>query len=163
MAIDPDEAIEKMYYFELERQRSLYRQLSIPNGVLVVDGSILIYFLQNYNFSLDTGPVFFVGFIFLATVAFSFALGFAFRSLIAYEERRIDSPSEWSNHADDLGTGKRGAFSSQMRRSMAEAATTLRRANDQRQNSLYYAYRALMLAVGTTLAAGIPYFIQSLG
>ena len=159
MAIDPDKAIEKMYYFEKERQRLLYSQLSVPSGILVVLGGLFAYFIQNFEWSLDASTSFFGLLTFLGGVLFLVALAFTFHSLIQYKGREIKTASTWKDHAEN-NTGE--AFSTSMRSDLAEAATTLREANDRRQNSLYYAYVTIVLDVIMAVIASIFFFVKTL-
>lgn len=166
MSIDPGKSIQKMYYQEVERSQSIYNQLSIPSGILIVIGSVLSYFLIKYDYSFGVNTYIFVGISSISAVFFLASICFAFSTLAAFESRELSPPSDWNEYFEDLQrqtSNPNEEFSAGLRRSLAESATSLRRINDRRQNRLYYTYRALMLTVGATFAAGIPYFIKMLG
>lgn len=159
MPIDPDEAIERMYYFELERRRALYSQLSIPTAVLTVFGGIIGYFMRSYEPVHPVATFFFVVSLIFAIVWFFVAFWNAFRSLQGGWVTGLTDPMRV--HSAVVFSENDESVSYELRKAMAVAAASLRDSNERRETYLFNAYQSILLTAYGLISATVFYMLRT--
>ena len=157
MAFDNDEAIERMYYMERQRRRSLYTQLSIPLAALTVIGGALFFLVQNFTYA-PWGSIPTITFLTLSGLGI--ASGASTALYVHLSLAKGDYPSRSYGYLFlrlRMQGRPESAIRDEITGDMAADTEKTRRLNDTREARLYVAYRLLgFLALFTALAA-IPF------
>jgi hypothetical protein len=156
MAIDIDEVIEQIYYFERSRRRSLYSQLSIPIAGLTVVGGGLLFLIQNYAYEpwgrLGAPTVLFFFVSGVGIVAGISSAWFAYQSLSHGDyPDGLNATSVTDRRREEV---REEVIRDELLGEMASVAELTRRLNQVRDTKLYIANRLIgVLAASTVLAA----------
>lgn len=159
MPIDPDEAIEKIYYYELERRRALFSRLSIPAGVLTVLAGAIGFLVQRGTELPDLvwfvpyGTLIFIGiFWFLQALIAVFDSARATRLPGPVSPTVIDAVAEYTE-PDELSRRLAG--------SLAVAANSLRRINDEREDKLFNSFQSMLMSTSALILTYGVYLIYT--
>lgn len=160
MPIDPDEAIQKIYYHELERRRTLFRRLSIPAGVLTVLAGAIGFLIQRGTDLPDLA-----WFIPYATLLVIGIFWFAQGLLAVFDSvRGVSLPGTVDPLMIDVAVDQGGdavEISRVLAGSLATAAASLRRANDERENKLFDSYQSMFFCTSSLVFAYAIYLAHT--
>jgi hypothetical protein len=164
------EFLKDRYDFELERKERLTDALTLPVAVLTVLGGLIAVMARSFTYGDTVLTWVFLGLVTADTVAFAVCLVYLAQAY--YTQVYVYLPSlkdlrqaendlqEFYEAAEMEPAGAQEDFNASLEERIIEATDANTRSNDQRSFWLHGSRVALLVVLGLTALAGVPYIVD---